>query len=165
MAKPRYWTWATHTKSFTVISSRLGDKAFSEHSVPVHVSVGIVRDFSICLGKFRDCILIQATISFYFYIISNSIPTICSFGGTWAMTLGCAALSSVENNTRPQLMSQRTSLYIASTTGVPPLKKRGSAGGLEATSAPRPILNRPAKLFINLLLLTTSALVLFSLRN
>jgi hypothetical protein len=32
-----------------------------------------------------------------------------SFGGTWAMTLGGAALTSVEKNSRPQLMSQRTS--------------------------------------------------------
>jgi hypothetical protein len=32
-----------------------------------------------------------------------------SFGGTWAMTLGGAALTSVKKNSRPQLMSQRTS--------------------------------------------------------
>jgi hypothetical protein len=32
-----------------------------------------------------------------------------SFGGTRAMTLGGAALTSVEKNSRPQLMSQRTS--------------------------------------------------------
>jgi hypothetical protein len=31
-----------------------------------------------------------------------------SFGGTRAMTLGRAALTSVENNSRPRLMSQRT---------------------------------------------------------
>jgi hypothetical protein len=33
------------------------------------------------------------------------------------MTLGCAALTSVENNSRPQLMSQRKSLNIIKNPG------------------------------------------------
>jgi hypothetical protein len=53
---------------------------------------------------------IQITSVYHKSLTTNGITQeYSSFGGTWDMTLGCAALTSVENNARPQLMSQRTS--------------------------------------------------------
>jgi hypothetical protein len=41
------------------------------------------------------------------------------------------------------------------------LSHRGSTGGPRATSGPRPLIARPAKLFVNLLLVTTSSFIFF----